>query len=140
MPSELFRYRVVKRCADVSLVHSASPVILLVLGVVSATVMLSYRAGLLFAPPNSEEWRILLEAIWNVRELGPSAGEHLAHIGACRNETHKLRSIPGFTPIGSFYGSAGKVDELPQLWNVLLGQIVSITRRPHCGGGGGEVW
>src|ERR1700731_2230248 len=41
VPSEFFRYRVIKRCCDVSLVLVSMPVMLLVLGVVSAVVMLS---------------------------------------------------------------------------------------------------
>ena len=41
VPSEFFRYRVIKRCCDVLLVLVSMPAILLVLGVVSAVVMLS---------------------------------------------------------------------------------------------------
>src|SRR5258708_34788180 len=49
IPSELFRYRVIKRCADVLLVLVSTPLTLLVLGIVSAMVMLTTPGPLFYS-------------------------------------------------------------------------------------------
>jgi len=82
VPSEYFRYRVVKRFFDVVLVLISLPVLLPVLGIVSALVMLSSPGPVfLFAPANPERRRVLfdVEVQNDVRQLGRADGGVSGH-------------------------------------------------------------
>jgi lipopolysaccharide/colanic/teichoic acid biosynthesis glycosyltransferase len=135
VPSELFRYRVIKRCADVLLVLISSPLILLVLGVVSAMVILS-SPGPIFYSHRRIRKNGAFFSMWKFRTMCVNSAEvleeYLAQHPEARaewNNTHKLRNDPRITPIGSFLRRYS-LDELPQLWNVLAGQMSLVGPRP----------
>jgi lipopolysaccharide/colanic/teichoic acid biosynthesis glycosyltransferase len=134
-PSVYFRYRVVKRCVDVFLVLISMPVMLLVLGTVSALVVLSSPGPIFYS-----HRRILkggsFFSMWKFRTMCVNSAEvleeYLARNPEARiewNMTHKLRNDPRVTSIGSFLRRYS-LDELPQLWNVLAGQMSLVGPRP----------
>lgn len=73
---------------------------------------------------------------WKFRSMQQNAdqvlGEYLARNPAARkewDETHKLSNDPRITTIGKFL-RATSFDELPQLWNILLGEMSLVGPRP----------
>jgi len=135
LPSELFRYRVVKRCLDVSLILISAPITLLALGIVSVMVMLS-SPGPVFYSHRRIRKNGAFFSMWKFRTMCVNSAEvmeeYLSRHPEARvewNKTHKLRNDPRITPIGSFLRRYS-LDELPQLWNVLSGHMSLVGPRP----------
>jgi len=135
VPSELFRYRVIKRSSDVLLVLISMPVILLAMGIVAALVMLSSPGPVFYSHRRIRKGGAFF-SMWKFRTMCVNSAEvleeYLAEHPEARaewNKTHKLRRDPRITPIGSFLRRYS-LDELPQLWNVLVGQMSLVGPRP----------
>jgi len=135
VPSEYFRYRVVKRFCDVVLVLISLPVLLPILGIVSALVMLNSPGPVFYSHRRIRKGGAFF-SMWKFRTMCVNSAEFLEdylaqHPEARRewNRTHKLRHDPRITPIGSFLRRYS-MDELPQLWNVLTGQMSLVGPRP----------
>ncbi|HMF65473.1 MAG TPA: sugar transferase [Edaphobacter sp.] len=125
----------IKRCADVLLVLLSAPVTLLAMGVVSVMVMLS-SPGPIFYSHRRIRKNGAFFSMWKFRTMCLNSAEvldeYLARHPKARtewNKTHKLRHDPRITPIGSFLRRYS-LDELPQLWNVLVGQMSLVGPRP----------
>lgn len=134
-PSMFFRYRVIKRCIDVGLVLLSMPVMFLVLGTVSALVGLSSPGPVFYSHRRILRGGVFF-SMWKFRTMCVNSAEvleeYLARHPEARlewNKTHKLRNDPRITPIGSFLRRYS-LDELPQLWNVLAGQMSLVGPRP----------
>lgn len=134
-PSSFFRYRVLKRCIDIVLVMAFSPVILLVVLVVTALVKLS-SSGPVFYSHRRIGKNGMFFSMWKFRTMCvDSAGlleKYLEQHPDARtewNRTHKLRNDPRVTRVGALLRRYS-LDELPQLWNVLAGQMSLVGPRP----------
>jgi lipopolysaccharide/colanic/teichoic acid biosynthesis glycosyltransferase len=134
-PSGFFRYRVIKRCCDVGLVLLSMPVMLLVLGGVSAVVWWSSPGPVFYSHRRIRKGGAFF-SMWKFRTMCVNSAEVLEdyltrhpEAQAEWNETHKLRRDPRITPLGDFLRRYS-LDELPQLWNVLMGQMSLVGPRP----------
>jgi lipopolysaccharide/colanic/teichoic acid biosynthesis glycosyltransferase len=134
-PSDFFRYRIVKRCFDVLLVLISAPVTLPLLTIVSAVVMLSSRGPVFYSHRRIRRNGAFF-SMWKFRTMCVNSAEVLedylarhpdAHVEW--NQTHKLRRDPRITALGAFLRRYS-LDELPQLWNVLMGQMSLVGPRP----------
>lgn len=135
VPSEFFRYRLVKRCADVLLIIVSVPLTMLLLGVVSAMVKWSSPGPIFYSHRRIRKSGAFF-SMWKFRTMCVNSAEvleeYLARHPEARaewNRTHKLRHDPRITPVGSFLRRYS-LDELPQLWNVLVGQMSLVGPRP----------
>jgi len=73
---------------------------------------------------------------WKIRTMAPDADRKLAtfiksdpQIALEWQKTQKLENDPRITAIGNFFRRSS-IDELPQLWNVLTGEMSLIGPRP----------
>ncbi len=134
-PSKYFRYRVVKRCVDVGLVVLLTPVLIPLMLAISMFVMFSS-----FGPIFYSHRRIRRNgeffSMWKFRTMCHNSSEvlerYLAEHPEARaewNKSHKLKRDPRITPLGSFLRRYS-LDELPQMWNVLTGQMSMVGPRP----------
>jgi len=135
LPSTLFRYRVVKRVLDILLVILALPVLVPALLIVTLVVKLTSPGPAFFS-----HRRICRDgaffSMWKFRTMCVDSSDVLEqylsrHPGA-RSEwtrTHKLRHDPRITSVGLFLRRFS-LDELPQVWNVLRGQMSLVGPRP----------
>ncbi len=126
--------RGLKRVLDVTAVLMAAPV---VVPVVAGLAMMVRRDG---GPAFYVQERVGRDGrafrMWKLRSMVTDAdrrmAEHLAADPAARAEwdlTQKLRKDPRITRFGRFLRTSS-LDELPQLWNVLRGDMSLIGPRP----------
>lgn len=131
-----FRYNVVKRVADILLIALSLPVWLPICLVAAVLVRFSspgpvfyreYRLGQYGKPFRIWKFRSMYkkeEQQRRLREAGCTEAEH--------NRTNKHCTDPRVTPVGRFL-RCWSVDELPQLINVLRGEMALIGPRPIIG-------
>jgi len=134
-PSDFFRYRVVKRFLDVVLIMISTPLILLVIGAVAVVVKLSSPGPVFYSHRRIRKGGAFF-SMWKFRTMCVNSSEvleaYLAQHPEARlewNNTHKLRNDPRITRLGNFLRRYS-LDELPQLWNVLCGQMSLVGPRP----------
>lgn len=134
-PSDFFRYRVIKRFCDVLLVLISMPLILLILGAVSVVVLMSSPGPIFYSHRRIRKdgaffsmWKFRTMCVNSVEVLEDYLAQH-PEARAEWNKAHKLRKDPRITALGAFLRRYS-LDELPQLWNVLMGQMSLVGPRP----------
>lgn len=135
VPSQIFRYRVIKRWLDCLLVIAAAPIALPILAVIGTLVVLT-SPGPVFYSHRRLRRNGSFFSMWKFRTMCVNSAEVLedylaGHPEARRewNQTHKLRRDPRITRLGYFLRRYS-LDELPQVWNVFNGSMSLVGPRP----------
>ena len=127
--------RGLKRILDVGLVLLTSPLVLAIVAVVAAAIYVSDRQSPFYTQTRvGKSGRRFM--LWKLRSMVPNADllleEYLAANPSAKAEWdkhQKLEHDPRITPIGRFIRKTS-IDELPQLWNVLIGDMSLVGPRP----------
>ena len=129
-----FYHRRGKRLLDVAFVLAGLPVILLV--IVAAALAIALDGGRPFFAQDRLGQGGRVFRLWKLRTMVPDAREalerHFAENPQARLEWEtyqKLRHDPRITHVGGFLRRTS-LDELPQLWNVLRGDMSLVGPRP----------
>ncbi len=132
--SERRFYLGAKRALDLLVILAAAPVALLVIGGLAAAVSLDGGRAFYGQRRLGKDGSVFM--LWKLRSMIPDAEQrleqHLAQDPAARKEwesTQKLRHDPRVTWLGQYLRKYS-LDELPQLWNVFLGQMSLVGPRP----------
>ena len=137
LPAELPLYRLGKRFIDVALILLSIPLLLLVIGIVSAVVMLS-SPGPVFYSHRRIRQNGAFFSMWKFRtmcsQLGRGPGrlpyEPSRRLARSGMRTHKLQvRIREISSLGLLLRRYS-MDELPQVWNVFVGQMTLVGPRP----------
>lgn len=146
---DALRYRDgAKRLLDLALVAAMAPVAAPLIGVLWCAVRLDGGPGFFGHERVGLGGRRF--RCWKLRSMVPDADARLrAHLAASPAaarewaETYKLRQDPRITGIGRILRKTS-LDELPQLWNVFLGEMSLVGPRPvpqaELSIYGGAVW
>ena len=123
-----------KRLVDVCFVLLALPLILPVIAVLA--ILVARDGGGAFYTQKRVGLNGKMYRIWKMRSMVHNAdqllGAHLAQNPDAAHEwerTQKLKSDPRITPLGHILRKCS-LDELPQLWNVLIGDMSLVGPRP----------
>ena len=127
--------RLIKRGLDLALTLAGGLVLLPLLGVVALAVKLSSRGPIFFGHTRLghrgarfKAWKFRSMRVDSDRVLAELlAGDPLAREAWARD--HKLKDDPRVTRVGAFLRKTS-LDELPQLWNVLRGEMSLVGPRP----------
>jgi exopolysaccharide production protein ExoY len=126
--------RLMKRCLDVTFVLLALPIVLPVILVLAVTLKATGNAPFFTQDRVGMGGRTF--RLWKLRTMVPNAEERLRDYletnDAARREWdayQKLAHDPRITDFGQFLRKSS-LDELPQLWNVLIGDMSLVGPRP----------
>ncbi len=132
-PALLYR-KIFKRLLDVVFVVLALPIVLPVVLVLAALIAMDGTNPFYGQRRVGKNGQIF--TMWKLRSMVPNAHalleDHLARNTLARLEweqTQKLKDDPRITPFGHILRKTS-LDELPQLWNVLIGEMSLVGPRP----------
>jgi lipopolysaccharide/colanic/teichoic acid biosynthesis glycosyltransferase len=120
-----------KRATDVAIAATGLVLLLPAMGVIALAILVSSGRPVLFAQErvgkDSQRFRC-----WKYRTMvkgAESLREDLIPLNEAPFPAFKLSRDPRITPIGRFLRKSS-IDELPQLWNVLRGDMSLVGPRP----------
>jgi lipopolysaccharide/colanic/teichoic acid biosynthesis glycosyltransferase len=124
----------VKRALDVTAILLAAPIVVPLVGALAFAVSRDGSKAFYTQQRIGKHGRSF--RMWKLRSMVPDADErmeaYLASNPAARaewDETQKLKNDPRVTPFGRFLRKSS-LDELPQLWNVFIGDMSLVGPRP----------
>jgi lipopolysaccharide/colanic/teichoic acid biosynthesis glycosyltransferase len=110
----------VKRLIDVIAVIGAAPAVMVVIALAAIAILLTMGRPILFI-----QERVGLDGrVFKMLKL------RTMRCGSFRVDHATIRNDPRITPLGSFLRRT-HIDELPQLWNLLKGDMTLIGPRPE---------
>ncbi len=113
-------------------IAAASLILLSPLFIIIAIAILTTSGGPVFFIQEREGYRRRRFPMWKFRSMVVNAPDLMASLES-RNEARgpifKIKDDPRITPFGRFLRRTS-LDELPQLWNVLLGDMSLVGPRP----------
>jgi Undecaprenyl-phosphate galactose phosphotransferase WbaP len=127
--------RLTKRAIDLLIVAISAPIVLLTIGLLGLLVRFESRGPVFYGQRRIGRDRSTF-CTWKIRSMQVNADEllskALAEDEVLREEwlrDRKLRWDPRITRVGRFLRKTS-LDELPQLWNVLRGEMSLVGPRP----------
>lgn len=127
-------YLAAKRLFDIVVTLTAAPFVLPIVGILALLIRLDGERAFFCQPRIGKDGRVF--ELWKLRTMVPQAcdrlHEYLEQNAAARLEwehTQKLKDDPRITKIGKYLRKYS-LDELPQLWNVLRGDMSLVGPRP----------
>lgn len=126
--------RIFKRVLDIALVGMSLPIVLPIIAVFALALLLEGGQPFYRQDRLGRKGRVfaILKLRTMVRDAEASLAAHLKADPLLRkewDETQKLKHDPRITPVGHLL-RATSLDELPQLWNVLIGDMSLVGPRP----------
>jgi Undecaprenyl-phosphate galactose phosphotransferase WbaP len=129
------RAQLVKRACDLVLASAAAVVLFPLCALICLAVWLGSRGPVFYGHLRIGQGNSMFKA-WKFRTMHPDADEILS---ACLEtnpdlrrqweQSHKLKSDPRVTSVGRILRKTS-LDEIPQLWNVLAGEMSFVGPRP----------
>lgn len=124
-----------KRAFDLLLAGTACLLLMPVFALIALAIALTSRGPAVYGQVRVGRHNSRFTA-WKFRSMCANADEVLAHhletnpdLRSEWERDHKLKNDPRVTPVGRFLRKTS-LDELPQLWNVLKGEMSLIGPRP----------
>lgn len=123
-----------KRLFDILVTLAMAPIVLLVVAILAVLVRRDGQPAFFCQPRIGKDGKVF--QLWKLRTMVPHASErlqeYLASNSAARIEwelTQKLKHDPRITRVGRYLRKYS-LDELPQLWNVVRGDMSLVGPRP----------
>ena len=123
--------RAMKRGADIMLAGLALLLLSPVMLIVAISIRLTSKGPILFRQQRYGLNRRLF-TMYKFRSMAVDAElrqDELEHLNENAGPVFKIKRDPRITPVGRFIRKAS-IDELPQLWNVLIGEMSLVGPRP----------